>query len=118
MANTFKVITKPTISTDSSSPTTIYTVPGSTTTIILALMLTNKTTTSIDATVVLDSNTAVGGAGATNAAVNLIYQIPIDDGNSLELLAGQKYVLQTTDILKIYADNANLDVTLSFMEIT
>jgi len=118
MANTFKVVTKASVATSSGSPTTLYTVPLSTTTVVLALLLANKTTTTVKATVVLSSDTTVAGAGATNADVNLIYQIPVDDGNSLELLAGQKYVLQTSDILKIYADNANLDVTLSFMEMT
>jgi len=44
--------------------------------------------------------------------------VEINVENSLEVLAGQKYVLQTTDIVKVYADNANVDVTLSYMEIT
>ena len=47
-----------------------------------------------------------------------VKDVHLDDGTSLELLSGQKYVLQATDAIKVYADNANLDVTLSFMEIT
>ena len=43
--------------------------------------------------------------------------VSIEEETSLEIMSGQKYVLMTTDILKVYADNANLDVTLSFMEI-
>ena len=35
-----------------------------------------------------------------------------------EIMSGQKYVLQTGDAIKVHADNANIDVILSFMEIT
>ena len=42
--------------------------------------------------------------------------VNIDDGNSLEIMSGQKYILNTTDLLKVYADNANIDVVLSYME--
>ena len=120
MANTFKVVTKSSVATSSGSPTTIYTVPSSTTSIVLALLIANKHTSSIKVTVQIESDTASGttGGGANNATVNVIKDVHLDDGTSLELMSGQKYVLMTTDVLKIYADNANLDVTLSFMEIT
>jgi len=117
MANTFRVVTKSGVATDSSSPTSLYTVPASTTSVVLALLLTNKHSQSIKATLVLDSDTTVPGASA-NVSVNILKDISISEESALELLAGQKYVLGTTDILKIYADNANLDVTFSFMEIT
>ena len=117
MANTFKVVTKASVSTDSSSPTTLYTVPSSTTAVILAILLANKTTTDVKATIILSSDTANSGA-SQNADVNLLKDVLIAKENSLEILAGQKYVLQTSDLLKIYADNANLDIVLSFMEMT
>jgi len=117
MANTFKVVTKASVATDSGSPTSLYTVPSSTTSIVLALLIANKHTQSVKVTVVISSDTTNSGASA-NADVNVIKDISIEEETSLELMAGQKYVLQTTDILKVYADNANLDVTLSFMEIT
>ena len=44
--------------------------------------------------------------------------VVIENGSSLEIMSGQKYVMQTGDILKVYADNANADAVLSFMEIT
>lgn len=120
MANTFKVVTKPSVSADSSSPTTIYTVPSSTTTVVLAVLLANKHTDSIKATVQIVSTTASGttGGGDNNGTVNVIKDITIENETSLELMAGQKYILMTGDILKVYADNANIDVTLSFMEIS
>lgn len=119
MANTFKVVTKPTVSADSSSPTTIYTVPNSTTSIVLALLVANKHTSSIKATVQIVSTTVSGttGGGANNGTVNVIKDVSIEEETSLEIMSGQKYVLMTGDILKVYADNANLDVTLSFMEL-
>ena len=80
----------------------------------------NKHTTSIKATVQIVSTTAQAttGGGADNGTVNVIKDVSIEEETSLEIMAGQKYVLTTGDILKVYGDNANLDVTLSFMEIT
>ena len=112
MANTFRVATKSTVSTSRTTPSTIYTVPASTTSIVLALLITNIHTSSIKASIVLSSDTF------TNVDVHIIKDVVIEQQTSLELMAGQKYVLQETDILKIYADNANLDATLSYMEIT
>lgn len=122
MANTFKVVTKSGVSASSGSPTTIYTAPNSpsTTSIVLALLVANKHTSSIKATVQIESDTASGttGGGANNATVNVIKDVSIEEETSLEIMSGQKYVLMPTDALKIYADNANLDVTFSYMEIT
>tara|TARA_Y100000589_G_scaffold332132_1_gene389576 strand:- start:5584 stop:5940 length:357 start_codon:yes stop_codon:yes gene_type:complete len=118
MANTFRVVTKSGVATDSSSPTTLYTTPASTTSIVLALLISNKHTTSIKATVVVSSDTTVTGAGSTNADAHIIKDVSIEEETSLEIMSGQKYVLATTDILQVYADNANLDVVFSFMEIT
>jgi len=122
MANTFKVVTKSGVSATSGSPTTIYTAPSSpsTTSIVLALLIANKHTTSIKATVQIESDTASGttGGGANNATVNVIKDVSIEEETSLEIMSGQKYVLMPTDVLKVYADNANLDVTFSYMEIT
>ena len=118
MANTFRVVTKSGVATDSSSPTTLYTTPSSTTSIVLALLISNKHTTSIKATVVVSSDTSVSGAGATNADAHIIKDVSIEEETSLEIMSGQKYVLATTDILQVYADNAHLDEVISIMEIT
>ena len=122
MANTFKVVPKSGVSDTSGSPTTIYTAPSSpsTTSIVLALLVANKHTTSIKATVQIESDTASGttGGGANNATVNVIKDGSIEEETSLEIMSGQKYVLMPTDVLKVYADNVNLDVTFSYMEIT
>ena len=117
MANTFKTVTKSSVSTDSANPTTIYTVPSATTSIVLGMMLANKHSASINVTAKLSSTTTNGGA-SQNAEVNVLSSVPVENGSALEIMSGQKYVLQTGDVIKVFAGNANIDVILSFMEIT
>jgi len=115
MANTFKVVTKAGV----TSEDVIYTVAGSTTTVVLGIMLGNTTTSQVTATVTLSSDTS-NRAGANNEAnqdVELITNAPVPVGSSLELLAGNKVVMETTDVLKLTASGAT-DITLSIMEIT
>ena len=116
MANVFKVITKASVSADSGSPTTLLTVDADKTEVILSLLLANKHTQSIKATVILSSDTPQSGAGATNADAYIIKDVTIEEETSLEIMSGQKYILNTSDLLKVYADNANIDVVLSYME--
>ena len=55
----------------------------------------------------------------TNSTVFAIKDAPIPAGSTLEVMAGNKVVLQTTDVLKIDCDvAAKIDATLSIMEIT
>tara|TARA_R110000824_G_scaffold4074_1_gene19465 strand:- start:424 stop:771 length:348 start_codon:yes stop_codon:yes gene_type:complete len=115
MANTFKVVTKAGV----TSADVIYTVAGSTTTVVLGLMLGNTTSSSINATVTLGTDTS-SRAGANNEAnqdVELITSTPIPGNSSLELLAGNKVVMETTDTLSVTGTGAT-DVILSIMEIT
>ena len=115
MANTFKVVTKAGV----TSEDVIYTVASSTTTVVLGIMLGNTTTSQVTATVTLSSDTS-NRAGANNEAnqdVELVTNAPIPSGSSLELLAGNKVVMETTDVLKLTASGAT-DITVSIMEIT
>ena len=115
MPNTFKTVTKAGI----TSEDVIYTVASSTTTVVLGLMLGNTTTSQVTATVTLNSDTAArsGANDEANQAVELITNAPIPAGSSLELLGGNKVVLETTDEIKVSASGAT-DVALSIMEIT
>ena len=115
MANTFKVITV----AGTTSQATVYTVGSSTTTVVLGIMLGNTTTSQITATVTLDTNTGsrAGANDEANQAVELVTNAPIPSGSSLELLAGNKVVMETTDALKLTASGAT-DITVSIMEIT
>ena len=115
MANTFKVVTKAGV----TSEDVIYTVAGSTTTVVLGIMLGNTTTSQVTATVTLDTNTGsrAGANDEANQAVELITDAPIPAGSSLELLSGNKVVLETTDTISVTGSGAT-DVALSIMEIT
>lgn len=124
MANTFKVTTVSSVATaDNQNTYSIYQCPSSTTTVILSVLLANKHTTSIKTSVLLSSDTGNSGNNSNRNSGNnqdayIIRNVSIDEETSLEIMSGQKYVLQATDHIKILADNANLDVVLSYMEIT
>jgi ligand-binding sensor protein len=115
MANTFKVVTKAGITTQD----TIYTAGTGVTTVLVGVMLGNTTSSQVLATVTLSSDTAnrAGANDEDNQDVELITNAPIPAGSSLELLSGNKVVLETTDEIKLTADGAT-DITLSIMEIT
>jgi len=110
MANTFKLKTKAGV----TSIQTVYTVPGSTTAIVLGCMIGNTTANSITCTVTVSSDTS---DTETNADVELLTSTPIPGNSSLEIMGGNKIVLQTTDLFKVTA-SAAVDVCLSIMEIT
>ena len=117
MANTFKVITV----AGTTTQATVYTVGSSTTTVVLGVMLGNTTTSQVTATVTLSSDTSSrppsGTNSGANADVELVTNAPIPAGSSLELLAGNKVVMEATDVLKLTASGAT-DIAVSIMEIT
>jgi len=116
MANTFKVKTNGAMPSSSGTPLTLYTVPNSTTTVIIGLTLCNIHTTTVTADVQLVSDTS---DTETNETVLLIKDVSIPAGSSLELLTGGKVVVQATDIIKIDCSvTAKIDATLSILEIT
>jgi hypothetical protein len=110
MANTF---TRKTSQNVGASPSIIgaYTVPSSTTTIVIGLVCTNTTGSAITANVFL--------ANAT-ANTYIVANAPISSGASLIPIGGdQKIVMITGD--KIYVQSSaatSIDAILSIMEIT
>ena len=110
MANTFKLKTKAGVTTLA----TVYTVPSSTTAIVLGCIVGNTTANSVNCTITVSSDTS---DTETNADVELLTTTPIPGNSSLELLSGNKIVMQTTDLIRVYGSGA-VDVTLSIMEIT
>ena len=115
MANTFKVITKAGV----TSADVIYTVAGSTTTIILGLMVGNTTSGAITSSVTLGTDTAnrAGANNETNQDVELITSTAIPANSSLEFMGGNKIIMETTDTLTVTGSGA-VDIALSVMEIT
>ena len=116
MANTFKVVTKAGV----SSADVIYTVAGSTTTVVLGLILGNVETTQIKTTVTLTSSTSsrAGNNNEDNQTVELLTNAPVPARSSLEILSGNKVVLEDGDSLSVTSTGGNVDVALSIMEIT
>jgi len=119
MADTFKVVSHDVIRVSAGTPEDLYTTPGSTTTVVLGLILANVHTSQVTASVKLVSDTSGGGRTATNTTTFLLKDAPIPVGGSLEILSGNKVVLETTDKLQIDCSVADkVSITLSIMEIT
>ena len=62
------------------------------------------------------------GVGITRSStddVKLLKNAPIPQGSSLEFMAGNKVVLETTDTITVNSDtNNSIDASLTIMEIT
>ena len=116
MANTFKVKTKAAMPSSAGTPLTLYTTPSSTTTVVIGLTLCNIHTTSVTASVKIESDTS---DTETNETVFVAKDVSIPAGSSIEILTGGKYVMQTTDVMKVDCSvSAKIDATLSILEIT
>ena len=112
MANTFKLKTKASLTTSLAA---VYTVPSSTTAIVLGISLANKDSSSRTADVLIVSDTS---DVETNANSYLGYGLPIPVGGTLEVMAGNKLVLQTTDVIQAKASAGSaVDIIISIMEI-
>jgi hypothetical protein len=107
MANTFKRFTSNSVGT---SLATVYTVPSSTTTVLIGGVVSNVTSSTINVTVTATTSSTV---------INLIGEdTPIPAGTALSFIDG-KVVLETGDIIKVKSSAASsLDTHLSAMEIT
>ena len=121
MANTFKVVTFAAEPASVGTAYKMYTVAGSTTTVVLGLILTNIHSSAITVEVELVSDTGSrGGANnVTNTTSFLVKDVTIPAGSSLELLSGGKVVMEATDYLNIDCSVTDkVSGTLSIMEIT
>ena len=119
MANTFRVVSHDVMPASSGTPEDLYTCPGSTTTIILGMVLANVHTSQVTVSVKLVSDTSGGGRTATNTTTFLLKDAPLPVGSSLEILSGNKVVLEAGDKIQIDCSVADkTSVTMSIMEIT
>ena len=120
MANDFKRFAVTNVNTSTgASATSVYSVPagaGSTAleSIVIGITISNTTTTGITASVFLDNN-----AGSND--VHIVKNSTIPAGSSLEVMAGNKLVLQNTgsaaDVLRVSAGTASAcDVVVSVLE--
>tara|TARA_B100002019_G_C20702383_1_gene326350 strand:+ start:63 stop:431 length:369 start_codon:yes stop_codon:yes gene_type:complete len=120
MANDFKRFTVNNVNTSTgASASAVYTVPagaGSSAleSIVIGITLSNTTTTGITANVFLDNHT-----GSND--VHIVKNATIPAGSSLEVMAGNKLVLQNNgsagDVLRISAGTATAcDAIVSVLE--
>jgi len=108
MANNFKLKTKASVGV---STVGIYTVPTATTTTVIGITLANVSGGGI--------NVGVGVTRASSDNVSILKNVPIPQGSSLEVMSGNKLVLEATDTLTVKSDVASsLDVSVTIMEMT
>ena len=113
MANTFKLKTKAGID---ASLVAVYTVPANTTTVIIGLTISNIKGSSVTS----DAQIVTASSSGENADdVYLVKDIPLPAGSSIEIMSGNKIVLEAGDIVKVKGSVTNaIDALLSVMEIT
>jgi len=108
MANTFKNAHLAAVGT---SYTSAYTA-SSVTTVILGMSLCNVTTGTIAASVQMRDG------GSNSNARRMLLDVEIPAGSTLEVLSGQKYILENTDDIQVKSNTAaSLDVVMGVMEI-
>ena len=116
MANTFKLKTKTGI--NGAALSTVYTVPSSTTTVIIGLTIANIKGASITGDIQI---VTAATSGENGDDVYLVKDVPLPSGSSMEIMSGNKIILNAGDIVKAGGSNssgADADVILSIMEIT
>ena len=117
MANTFKLKSKTNVGVTTVG---IYTVPSATTTVVIGITLANTSGSGINVGVGV-SRAAEGavGLGTGHDDIILLKNTPIPQGSSLEVMQGNKIVMEASDIFKVESDvNNSLDVALTIMEIS
>ena len=113
MANTFKVDTKSSVVTDAISSTNcnVLSVGSTATVILLSVLISNKTGSSANADVYMVTS--------TGDDVYLIRNAPVPAGSSLEIISGNKVIMEGSDVLRVRADTSTaLDVAVSYLEQT
>ena len=112
MANLFKTKGAASLGT-SYSGADLYVTPGSTTTVILGLALCNKSASAVHVTAQwMDDD-------VSDTTYQILEQVSVPARTTLEVLAGQKYILEAGDVLRVKAGTAGqIDATLGLMEIT
>ena len=91
-----------------TSVTTIYTSPAAKTSILLELDIANTTQNVVEANVEIFDTSA-----STDAF--LVKNAPVPAGGTLQVVSGQKVILEATDIVKVTA-TAAVDVVAAILE--
>jgi|TARA_Y100000389_G_C17247232_1_gene406202 hypothetical protein len=111
MANNFKNAFATSVSTNSSSPTTVYTANNGSAvnSILIELDVANTGTSGVTVSVVLYDSSGT-------ASYHIVKNAPIPSGGALKVVSGQKVVLNGDDQIRVYASAATVDVVASILE--
>jgi len=111
MANNFKNAFATSISTNSSSPTDVYTSNNGSVcnSILIELDVANTGTSAVQVTVLIRDSSA-------NAAFHIVKNAPVPVGSALKVVSGQKVVLNGDDKLQVYASANTVDVVASILQ--
>jgi hypothetical protein len=111
MANNFKNAFATSVSTNSSSPTTVYTANNGSAvnSILIELDVANTGTSGVTVSVVLYDSSGT-------ASYHIVKNAPIPSGGALKVVSGQKVVLNGNDQIRVYGSAATVDVVASILE--
>lgn len=111
MANNFKNAFATSVSTNSSSPTTVYTANNGSAvnSILIELDVANTGTSGVTVSVVLYDSSGT-------ASYHIVKNAPIPSGGALKVVSGQKVVLNGDDEIRVYGSAATVDVVASILE--
>lgn len=108
MANAFKLATKASVGVTTVG---IYTAPTLTTSTIIGITLANVSGSGI--------NVTVGIARTSADNVSILKNVPIPQGSTLEIMQGNKIVLEARDAITAKSDvTSSLDVAVTLLEMT
>jgi len=100
------------VDVNNSSADTLYTAPASTTSIVLGVAIANKSANTVGVTMSMTDTSA-------STTTQMIPDVQIPGNTTLEVLAGQKYILETTDVMTAQADTASaIDITMGVLELS
>ena len=117
MANTFKVITRDLMSASANSDETLYTTQSGSRVVVIGLSLANVHTAQVTATVKLASTTTQTSQ-TQNTTAHLIKDVPIPVGATVEIMSGNKIILNAGDAITVACSVADkVSVIMSYMEI-
>ena len=111
MANNFKNAFATSVSTNSSSPTTVYTANNGSAvnSILIELDVANTGSSAVQVTVQIRDSSA-------SASFHIVKNAPIPAGGALKVVSGQKVVLNGNDQVRVYASASTVDVVCSILE--
>ena len=111
MANNFKNAFASSVSTNSASPTDVYTSNNgsSVNSILIELDVANTGTSAVSVSVLVYDSSAT-------AAYYIVKNAPVPVGSALKVISGQKIVLNGNDKIQVYASANTVDVVASILQ--